>query len=271
MAKLAAFGAPPAPVGANRGLINCEDEAYLAAAGGYAMGIMRHPLAGNLPNGCADMSFPAVHRNLKTKLFEVVRAARWHRLAPAFGGGTLAVSATNLSDMWEFHHREEELESWWFENATIVSHICGEHWTESAPACLARNTALPHLSPNEGGEQPFCMASRHPNGTYTVATLGRTHGRKYTIPACDVTVHADNAHTFGVFGCYRTLILETTAPCRRVLMQDLADNCAYDITSEVTRQSGRLILGGDLIHRLGTGVQPPTDTSEPGVVVQLVP
>ena len=32
-------------------LLNCEDEAYIAAAGGFAMGIMRHPFTGAFPDG----------------------------------------------------------------------------------------------------------------------------------------------------------------------------------------------------------------------------
>ncbi len=58
------------PRGDGEGLVNCEDEVYTAAAGGFTMGVMRHPSAGNLPDGRPDMSFPALHRNLKTKMLE---------------------------------------------------------------------------------------------------------------------------------------------------------------------------------------------------------
>ena len=56
-----------------KGLINCEDEVYIAAALGCTMGVMRHPLAGNLPNGEPDVSWPVFHRNIKTKIDEVTR------------------------------------------------------------------------------------------------------------------------------------------------------------------------------------------------------
>ncbi len=85
-------------IGKNKGLINCEDEVYIAAAGGYAMGVMRHPLSGTFLNGKADMSFPEIHRNLKTKMYEVIRASRWHRIAPAFNGGNYTISQMILSD-----------------------------------------------------------------------------------------------------------------------------------------------------------------------------
>lgn len=42
------------------GLINCEDEPYIAAGLGCAIGVMRHPFAGNLPNGSRNRAFPPV-------------------------------------------------------------------------------------------------------------------------------------------------------------------------------------------------------------------
>lgn len=90
-----------------KGLINCEDEAYIAAAGGFSMGIMRHPYCGAFVNGKADMSFPAVHRNLKTKMYEVVRAARWHRIAPAFHayvGTTIVTIGRTKERTYEIPH-----------------------------------------------------------------------------------------------------------------------------------------------------------------------
>lgn len=253
-----------------KGILDCEDEVYMAASGGFAMGVMRHPYVGELPDGRPDMSFPSVHRNLKTKMYEVIRATRWHRIAPAFslGLGKMLVSETILSDTWRFEDREAELEAWWFTMDSIKNHLDGEFLTKNAPAAIARNTNLPHITPDENGDIPYCVAARNPNGAFSVVTLGRTRDRDYFIPRCDVTVDIGNADTIGVFCEYRNVILKTDRPCvGRILMQDLAADEAFDVTHEVTVADGCITVPGELIHRIGTMAQPEGDTSEPGVVL----
>ncbi len=49
------------------GMLNCEGEAYIAAACGFTMGIMRHPYSGDFLNGRQDMSSPSVHVISKQK------------------------------------------------------------------------------------------------------------------------------------------------------------------------------------------------------------
>ena len=114
MQKIAEFSDVPAPENTldksrNMGLINCEDEAYIAAAGGFTMGIMRHPYTGDFVDGKPDMSFPALHRNIKTKMYEVIRAVRWHRIAPAFSfcSEEIQMSANTLLDTWHFENASE--------------------------------------------------------------------------------------------------------------------------------------------------------------------
>ena len=90
---------PPA-----KGLINCEDEVYLGAALGCCYGVMRHSFVGNLPSGRQDFVFPPITRDLKHCTDEVVRAVRWHRIAPAFavGANPVATSSELLTDNWFF-------------------------------------------------------------------------------------------------------------------------------------------------------------------------
>lgn len=268
--KLVTCSNVPQPIGENKGLINCEDEAYVAAAGGYAMGIMRHPYSGAFTDGRADMSFPEIHRNLKTKLYEVIRATRWHRMAPAFGGGNFTASETTLSDTWKFEKIEEELENWWLGNPLICEYMNGNVLTKSAPAAVARNTPLPTVMPDANGNVPYCVASRNPNGVYSVVTLGRTMGRTYHIPQCDVTVYPEDAHTIGVFGEYNTLSLQTNVTCKRILAQDIAGTTAWDITEHVIKEPGKITIPGEWISLIGTLAQPQHDTSEPGVVLALI-
>ncbi len=253
------------------GLLNCEDEAYIAAAGGFTMGIMRHPMAGAFPDGRADMSFPACHRNLKTKLQEVTRAVRWHRIAPAFGVGTgeVHIDPAELRDTWRFEKSEEEIEAWWLTNP-LLGGVHEKLCSVSAPARISRGCDLPTVTPDERGRVPFTVAARNPNGACSVATLGRTEGRSYGIPRCAVTLDIGGSRTVAAFGDYRELILRGEIPAHgTVLMQDLAGETAYDITDAVLRTDGRLVIPGRCIREIGTETQPANDTSEAGVVIQI--
>ncbi len=258
--------------GGGKGLINCEDEVYTAAAGGFTMGIMRHPYSGAFVNNTPDMSFPQIHRNIKTKIHEVIRSVRWHRIAPAFGinKGEVLVDETRLTDTWSFLHRDDEMEAWWFDHPMIKDSMDGEVLIKSAPARIARNCELPRISPDQNGNVPYLIAAKNPNGAFSVATLGRTLGREYFIPRCDVTINIGNSEIIAAFGEYRNLYLLTSGRMpHTVLMQDLADDTAYDITESIEINGRELKIAGELIRTVGTASQPREDTSEPGVVISL--
>ncbi len=273
MQKLAGFSTAGKTEEGALGLVNCEDEAYVAAAGGFAMGIMRHSYEGTLPDGRADMSFPAIHRNLKTKMYEVIRAARFHRIAPAFGvdADGVMIDPVELQDSWRFEKKDEEIEAWWFNMPAVKDHLFGETVTHTAPARFSRNADLPVVIPDEHGDVPYIVAAKNPNGVFSVATLGRTVEREYWIPKCHVTVQSGAAQTIGVFGEYAYLTLDTAfSAVKTILMQDLASDAAYDITSDVCMENNRIKISGELIQKIGTEAQPSGDTSEAGVVIRLV-
>lgn len=270
--KIKEFADTPAPTEGNMGLLNCEDEAYTAAAGGFSMGIMRHPYHGAFTNGVPDVSFPQFHRDLKSKMAEVLRAARWHRMAPAFAmdGSRMTVDSQDLTDTWRFENRDIELEDWWFRKPFIIGCIEGELLTKAAPARIARNCALADVTPDESGNVPYIVSARNPNGAFSIATLGRTADRTYFLPRCKVTAESGNAETIGIFGCYESLTLKTSlSTVTRILMQDLAGNTAYDVTEQVSFEKGVLTIPGALIETIGTSAQNGNDTSEPGVVLKL--
>ena len=252
------------------GLLNCEDEVYTAAAGGFVMGVMRHPLHGALPDGRADMSFPAVHRDLKSKMQEVVRAVRFHRIAPAFDAGACEVfiDTEALTDTWRLECPEEEIEAWWFKHPAFAN-ITEKTLRITAPARIARGCVAPRVTPDADGRVPYVIASRNPNGVFAIATLGRTEGRRYAIPHCAVEFAVADADTVGVFGEYASLTLKTDRRPARILMQDLADSAAYDVTDSVTFAEGEICIPGELISHIGRVSQPASDTSEPGALVRL--
>lgn len=253
------------------GLINCEDEVYTAAAGGFIMGVMRHPYTGAFEDGRADMSFPSVHRNLKTKMQEVTRAARWHRIAPAFGvgEGELHIDDAELCDTWRFEKTTEEIEAWWLRHP-FFKDMKDNVMSVSAPARISRGCDMPRVTPDSFGYVPYIVASRHPNGVYSIATLGRTLERTYGIPRCDVIFYVEKATSVGVFGDYESLTLETHHHAiQSVYMQDLADETAYDITEDILIADGKITIPGNLIRAIGTMCQSKDDTSEPGVLISL--
>ena len=272
MEKIKSFASAPEPRSGNMCLLNCEDEAYISAACGFAMGIMRHPYSGAFINGKADMSFPQIHRNLKTKIYEIIRAVRFHKLSPAFAlcGRDFKISEDLLCDTWRFENAEEEIEEWWLCNHAILENSADNVLTVKAPAIISRNTELPIVCRDDAGEAPFVVASRNPNGVYAVATLGRTAQRNYYIPRCDVIIDAGDSKTIGVFGEYKNLIIKTKLTnIKCILIQDLADDGAYDITDSVEIKDGEIIVCGDIISETGTTAQPKEDTSEPGAVIHF--
>lgn len=247
-----------------RGLINCEDEPYIAAALGCVLGVMRHGMTGALPDGSPDCSFPPMHRNFKSKLNEVLRCVRWHRIAPAYGvnGSELFVDGERLCDNWHVISQAEEIEAWWkYKDGDIIE--------ESAPARISRGIAPTEVIPDKNGYVPYIIASRNPNGAVAIASLGRTEGRRYFVPRCDITQNIGNADTVGLFGFFASVRLECSYKVKRVYMQDLADDCAFDITDSCLIDEGGVTVPGELIEKIGSLCNGDGDTSEPGTVIKI--
>lgn len=252
-----------------RAIINCEDEPTIGAALGCAIGVMRHPYAGKLPDRRQDFVFPPVARDLKHCLNEVERGVLWHRMAPPFKvDGQVNIDPVNLTDTWCF----QALEGW----ATTQP---GRWATNSAPARITRGgLPLPTVKV-AAGEPPFVIASRNPNGAVTIATLGRTFctgpaDRKYWTPLADITLAVGRlSGPIGIFGHYESLTLVFDAPMyvRTIRAQDILADDAVDITSQVTVRGNTITLPGSLIDRIGLEKASPGDKSDPGMVISLSP
>lgn len=244
------------------GLLNVEDEVYVAAAMGCTMGIMRHPLAGLRPGGDVDLFFNGP-RQVKRRMDEVVRAVRWQRIAPPFspGLGSVGLSDEILTDTWMF----EQGQTW-------QSELIGATVRQGAPACVTRNIGLPLVKAR--GEKPFVFTTRFPNGAVAVAVQERTEvGNAWYMPACDVTLSVSDAPgPFGVFGYFDglTLIFEKSLRGRRILAQDLAGDEALDISNEVEIRGKSLRIAGDVIRKIGLYDAAVDDLSAPGLVIAVV-
>lgn len=238
------------------GVLNCEDEPYVAACLGLATGVLRHPLWKDLKGMAYDPY------QIRKRIDEVTRAVRWQRLAPAWSVNHSAtvLDPQVLKDTWVFRTGE-----------TWAEWLGGREVVQAAPARVGRGTALPEVSAQ--GEAPFVAASCHPNGSLAVATLPRIRrGQGIHFPLADVSLDAGAGdRPVGVFGRYRSLRLRLSGPlgARRLWAQDLAGDKATDVTSQVTLHSNAITLTGELIERVGLSAATPGDLSNPGLVLAL--
>jgi hypothetical protein len=239
-------------------IINCEDEPYLGAVLGCALGILRHPDNIEMPGYNYD-PFGFRHR-----INEVTRAVRWHRIAPAFGAGltTTVLDSVMLSDSWKFQPGD----AW----ATWVT---GREVVQIAPARVARGMSLPDVECDD--EPPFVICSKHPNGAMAIGTLPRVSvEKKIYYPLADITVHMDDANNpIGIFGRFKSLtIIYPDMPdlvIDKVYGQDLAGDSAVEITEMIDLQPGQIIIPGKVIDRIGLSSESEGDFSEPGMVMKV--
>ena len=253
--------------GENKGLINCEDEPYIAVGLGCAIGIMRHPMDGNLPDGRQDEVFPPVGHNYKSCMDEVVRAVRWHRIAEPFGvDGNYEADTVMLTDYWVLH----ENETW------NKGRQKGTTLRESAPARVSRNMPLPIVD-DQSDERPYILCSTYPTGAIAISAIGRAIGRQYICKEVAVTAHAKDWYApIGLFGYFKEVCLLYPDTIRKkgkhspkVLAQDLAGDSPTDITTEVTIEGNRLIIPGEVIRRVGLMASSTDDLSAPGLVIRI--
>ena len=244
------------------GLLNVEDEVYVAAAMGCTMGIMRYPLTGLRPGEDVDLFFNGP-RQAKKRMDEVVRAVRWQRIAPPFSPGLSSVVRSNeiLTDIWRFERGQ-----------TWQTELIGATVRQGAPASIARNIGLPEVRVK--GDKPFVFATRFPNGAVAIGAQERTQvGNAWYMPAAEVILDVSDAPgPFGVFGNFDklTFILAESLQGKRILAQDLAGDEAHDISSQVQIHGTSLRVPGKIIREVGLQKAKKGDLSAPGLVIAIV-
>ncbi|WP_029905073.1 hypothetical protein [Prevotella sp. 10(H)] len=247
-----------------KGIINCEDEPYIAVGLGCAIGIMRYPFDEKLPNGEQDFVFPPVGRNLKKRMDEITRAVRWHRIAEPFGVNSDAqIDSALLKDYWIFGEKE----SW-------INRTIGEEIQVEAPARISRNMPLPQISNLHSTDQPFVLASRYPNGATSIVTIDRTLGRECILKPETVIIELANLSApVGIFGYYEKLILNYPQIIEKINIkiygQDMAGDSPVNISDQVMITDNKIIIDGELIKRIGLKEASEGDISAPGMVLQV--
>jgi hypothetical protein len=241
-------------------VLNCEDEPYIGAVLGCAVGILRHP------NMIEMQGYEYDPFHFKHRIDEVTRAVRWHRIAPAFGAGLSEnILDTNmLADSWEF----QQGDAW-------ATWITGRVVTQTAPARVSRGMPLPEVRCE--GEPPYIICSRHPGGAVAVGSLPRVSaGRKIYHPLADVTIRVENInYPIGVFGRFKSLTIlyadDGITGIDNIYGQDLAGESAIDITALTDLRKGQIVIAGDVIEKTGLSAASEGDLSEPGMVIRIIP
>jgi hypothetical protein len=253
------------PQGDAKGIINCEDEPYIAAGLGCAIGVMRYPFADKLPNGTLDHVFPPVGRNIKHRLDEVIRGIRWHRIAEPFGVGSdnYSIDSNALKDYWVLQANET-----WLKSRKI-----GDTLRENAPARVSRGLPLARVI-NPSSKQPFVLSSMYPNGAVAIVTIGRGLNHDYITERIAVEQNIESIENpIGIFGDYQslTLILPTKikAADYEVSGQDLAGDHPLIITKDILFKNNKIIISGDVIRKVGLSAASKNDISDPGLVLKF--
>lgn len=178
-----------------KGLVNAEDEPYIAASLGCANGVMRSPAGKGIKPDC-------------DRLDETVASVRFQREAPAFVEGVINESDELLADTCT-------ITDTWFAPAL------GKKITQYAPAVIARNTSVPHVL---GERKPFVTCCGFDGKVYAVAT----HKRNVDDGPSEVcAVICDNIgapEKIGVFGRYKSLGLVPSRKIESAVIRSLFDD-----------------------------------------------
>ncbi len=242
-----------------KGLVNCEDEAYIAAGLGCTVGVMRHPLLNVSGNDLKTIS-ESKYKDVYLRLDEIVRAVRWNRIAEPFGvKADVVIDNHRFTDKWIYGKGE----SW-------VKHEIGETVQASAPARVSRNMPVPETD-DVSDECPYLLCSRYPGGATAVSALPRRIGRERIAKAVNVSIDMDDickpVGVFGVFGSLTLKIEGLEGRTFRVLAQDLAGDRAVDISRAVEITGKGMVIPGEVLNRVGTMAASAGDISAPGTLI----
>ena len=242
-----------------KGIINCEDEPYIAVGLGCSIGVMRWGWAGRLPNGDINQPFPESGRDYNRRIDEVIRGIRWHRIAEPFGvDNDVQISPNQEKDYWV---KERDIEG------------SRNKVTSDSPMFVSRRMNLPTISESYNSQQPRVLASKYPNGCYAVVTVGRQLEHTHVFKEVSVNIEVDNLdNPIGIFGFYKQLTIQTNkkvTPSKcKVYAQDLKSlDAPNDITSQVSLEEDKLIIPGNVIKEIGLALAKEGDKSDPGLVL----
>lgn len=223
----------------SRGNLNSEICAYLAAALGFNIGIMRYKR-------------------------EDEATIRWQRIAPPF----------SVYDA-DYKRSDEILtdEHFWHTDPAFWYSLRGKWLRESAPAIMARGCELPKVSPR-GGDKPFVLASKNPKtGAYSIATLKRNiNPNTDLIVLADIEMKAEAEFPIGVFGYFGSLKIDfgENIEGKKVFAQDMLSDEAVEITDKVEIKGESLYISGENLRLFGSYSRPTNEQTDPSLILKLI-
>ena len=243
-----------------KSVINCGDEPYIAIGLGCAFGLSCQ----SLKQDATKVSSPLYGRNAKKRMDEVLRAARWHRIAEPFGvNGDAVVDVNLLTDYWILNSSES------LPNRTI-----GDTVVFTAPARVSRNMPLPIVGLDvNNSKRPYILATRYPNGAVAVVAVERVMERSCFQEPTAVCIQVENTDVpIGIFGHYKELVInfkEKIPRKKHLLAQDLAGDKCLNISADIRILGNSIIIPGEVIERIGCMASTVGDDSAPGMVVKI--
>ena len=239
-----------------KAIVNIEDETVAAICLGLATGVMRSAL---------NRSYAKISpRTTFDRLKEIDRAVRWRQLAPAFGsdrGIKLKLSDETIEENWHFE-----------KDSTWLSALFGHTFSQRAAARMSRGTPLPVVKAH-GDEAPFVVASKSPDtGAVSIGVLPiLTMAKGYHTPKAEVSldVTIDDVTPLAVFGEAESVTVCAPRRPSAVYVADLAGGEVENIASQCVWESGRLVLPGKTLAKIGSQANGVEDKSSPGVMIRV--
>lgn len=204
------------------GVVNCEDELYIGAALGCAVGIMRSEYGSRFMHSCR-------------RLGEALAAIKWQSYAPPFSGGELKTSSDSLIDECFFSSHD-----------TWYRAIMDTTVRQSAPRVIARNTGLPSVENDE--KAPFVLASKNPAGAYSLAAVKRKMFYGDTQPP-RVECSVGNTDRVGIFGRFESVTLNFDLPVKGVSAENLISGETVPLPAEKCVNGNTVKLTSDILSR----------------------
>ena len=181
-------------------VINCEDEAYIGAALGMSLGIMRSPYT--------------YDRSDDVKTQEAVAAVKWHLIAPVFSGGEINMSEELLMDFFEYKEGVWYYPAW---NSKVIQY---------APAIISRDCDLPIVE--DCADKPYIIASMNPNGVYSIASVPRCSSKKTDENNPVVIANVNGEPNFiGVFGKFKKITFRLNQKPVKVVVKSIYGGKEY--------------------------------------------
>lgn len=207
----------------SKGIINAEDELYLAAVLGCSVGIERNKIS-RLDKKPTNNMF-----NYKTN--EVYAYVNYRKISSCFAGTKLLTSKETFLDSCQFG-------GYWCDNVTnaLVKQIC--------PCYVARNTSLPKVKALK--EIPYVVCCKDLNNNYAIGTFKRLNYGNDNDYKVNVSVKisslVDNIAIFSDHIKTLKVTFKENIIGKKFYLVNLIDNSKEDVTNSIVVKDNKMTI-----------------------------